>query len=116
MLMTLSTEIGLRYWIDLHGAEFGEEDNVVAIEEGVTKITTRSVMWQHFTKVKDKNCVLCKGNCSYCHRDIAKHSMLNGASAMCNKHFDTSNNNLHRVSDDNKKCVLRVNKVYNVGT
>jgi hypothetical protein len=95
---------------DAGAAEKGKEViDVEAEDEKKRKpMTSRSTMWDHFTKIYDKG-ELIKGKCNYCNSEIAARPTLNGTSAM-RKHFNTCRKNPRRVSDDDKQGVLSVTK------
>jgi hypothetical protein len=98
-------------------AEKEKGKDVIDVEAEETKrraMTSRSGMWDHFTKIFDKG-QLIKGKCKYCGNEIAAHPVHNGTSAM-HKHFGICKKNPHRVSDDAKQGVLAATQGTNVGT
>ena len=102
-----------------NGADAEKEKEVIDVEAEEEKkrkpMTSRSAMWDHFTKIYDKGNMLIKGKCKYCTNEIAAHPVHNGTSAL-RKHFNTCKKNPHRVSDDAKQGVLSATPGSSVGT
>uniref|UniRef100_A0ACD5UTV8 Uncharacterized protein n=1 Tax=Avena sativa TaxID=4498 RepID=A0ACD5UTV8_AVESA len=78
------------------------------------EVSSRSEMWQHFAKVKVDDVVM-KGDCNYCHTEIAAHPVHNGTSAL-HKHFNLCKCNPHKNNGDKKKDTLQVGQGESVHT
>jgi len=85
-------------------------------EEGIKKkeMNARSMVWDHFIKIKEKGVVV-RGKCKYCPTEIKAHPVLNGTSGL-RKHFSVCKRNPHKCSAHATQGVLQVTEGTAIGT